>query len=94
MATLNAFKSTLEVLGQTPLPGIGAVTTALLRVIRGLQVIENYFTTMLQRTAHGRAVIKFLPIGNIAGRNRLAATCGTDGTPIIPRFSDWRISQN
>jgi hypothetical protein len=39
-AALNAFKSSLEILGQTPLPGIEAITAALLRVIDGLQVIE------------------------------------------------------
>jgi predicted lipid-binding transport protein (Tim44 family) len=37
-AALNAFKTTLEVLGKAPLPGIGMVAAAALRVIQGLQV--------------------------------------------------------
>ncbi|KAJ7868377.1 hypothetical protein B0H14DRAFT_2729985 [Mycena olivaceomarginata] len=36
-AALNAFKTTLEVLGKAPLPGIGMVAAAALRVIQGLQ---------------------------------------------------------
>lgn len=37
-AALNAFKYMLQALGQIPVPGIGAVTTALLQVVRGIQV--------------------------------------------------------
>ena len=37
-AALNAFQSILGVLGQAPIPGIGAVTSALLQVIKGVQV--------------------------------------------------------
>ena len=37
-AALNAFQSTLGILGQTPIPGIGAVTAMLLQVIKGVQV--------------------------------------------------------
>lgn len=36
-AALNVFRSTLEVLGRAPIPGIGPVTAVLLRVISGLQ---------------------------------------------------------
>ena len=37
-AALNAFQSTLGILGQTPIPGIKAVTAALLQVVKGIQV--------------------------------------------------------
>ena len=37
-AALSAFQSTLCALGTTPIPGIGAVTTALLQVIKSVQV--------------------------------------------------------
>ncbi|KAJ7870263.1 hypothetical protein B0H13DRAFT_1896264 [Mycena leptocephala] len=36
-AALNAFKSALEVLGKAPLPGIGMVSTVVLRIIKGLE---------------------------------------------------------
>jgi len=35
---LNAFQYTLDILGKTPIPGIGAVTAALLQVVKGVQV--------------------------------------------------------
>lgn len=37
-AALNAFQYTLNVLGKTPIPGIGAVTAVLLQVVKGVQV--------------------------------------------------------
>jgi len=40
-AALNAFQHTLEVLGKTPIPGIGAVTATLLQVVKGVQEIPQ-----------------------------------------------------
>jgi hypothetical protein len=37
-AALSAFQYTLDVLGKTPVPGIGAVTAALTQVVKGVQV--------------------------------------------------------
>ena len=37
-AALNAFQCTLSIFGQTPIPGIRAVTAALLQVVKGIQV--------------------------------------------------------
>ena len=37
-AALNAFQYTLNALGKMPIPGIGAFTTALLQVVKGVQV--------------------------------------------------------
>lgn len=37
-AALNAFQCTLDVLGKTPIPGIGAVTATLSQVVKGVQV--------------------------------------------------------
>jgi len=38
---LNAFKYMLQALGQIPVPGIGAVTTALLQVVKGIQEVPQ-----------------------------------------------------
>ena len=37
-AALNAFQCTLDALGKTPIPGIGAVTATLLHIVKGVQV--------------------------------------------------------
>ena len=52
-AALNAFQSILGVLGQAPIPGIGAVTSALLQVIKGVQVsacFSRVFPTSINDT--------------------------------------------
>jgi len=40
-AALNAFQCTLDALGKTPIPGIGAVTAVLLQVVKGVQEIPQ-----------------------------------------------------
>lgn len=40
-AALSALQYTLDLLGKTPLPGIGAVTAALLQVVKGVQEIPQ-----------------------------------------------------
>ena len=66
-AALNAFQSTLGVLGQTPIPGIRAVTSALLQVVKGVQVsacfsrvFRNSKTTF---SLHRRKYLKSRQVG-------------------------------
>jgi hypothetical protein len=67
------------------IPGIGPVTTVLLRVISGLQVIVIYFFSVQGRGSH---VWGSIYIGNATGWTRLATTGRTDGMSHVPRLRD------
>ena len=53
-AALNAFQLTLDLLGKTPIPGIGAVTAVLLQVVKSVQV------RMSSRVSHYPTAIRII----------------------------------
>ena len=60
-AALNAFQSTLGILGQTPIPGIRAVTAALLQVVKGIQVRTCSSRVFHSSVLHNDTGIFFAP---------------------------------
>ena len=60
-AALNAFQFTLDALGKTPIPGIGAVTAVLLQVVKGVQVRARVLSGLSY--SHNDTEV-FLSIGN------------------------------
>ena len=80
-AAFNAFQSTLGVLGQTPIPGIGAVTAVLLQVVKGVQVracssrVFRYTSITTRRF--------YCILGNSSSRGRLEGASRTYGPSLI-----------